>query len=69
MRGEALISQGKKIETALWLSGLDCISVYGLTRIQSARARSAAISALEAQWPLTALDRDLKKLEDTLDKL
>ena len=46
----ALISRGNKIETALWLFGLICISVYGLTRIQSARAQSAAISALEAQW-------------------
>ena len=45
-----MIFQGKRIETALWVFGLVCISVYGLSRIQSARAQSAAISALEAQW-------------------
>ena len=50
MRGAALITQVNKFETALWLFGLVCISVYGLSRIQSARAQSAAISTLEAEW-------------------
>ena len=44
------MTQMKKIETALWLFGLVCIGVYGLSRVQSARAQSAAISTLEAEW-------------------
>ena len=40
----------RKIEAALWLVGLLCISVYGFAKIQSARAQSAAVSDLESQW-------------------
>ena len=40
----------RKIEAALWLFGLLCVSVYGLSRVNTARAQSVAISDLEAQW-------------------
>ena len=40
----------RKIEAVLWLFGLLCIGVYGFSKIQSARAQSAAVSELEAQW-------------------
>jgi sortase A len=40
----------RSVEVMLWLFGLVCVSAYGVTKIHSARAQSAAISDLEAQW-------------------
>jgi sortase A len=40
----------RSVEFMLWLFGLVCVSAYGVTKIHSARAQSAAISELEAQW-------------------
>jgi sortase A len=40
----------RSIEFMFWLFGLVCVSAYGVTKIHSARAQSAAISDLEAQW-------------------
>ena len=40
----------RSIEAALWLFGLVCVGAYGVSKIHSANAQSAAISELEAQW-------------------
>lgn len=45
----------RRIETALWLIGLLCLAVYGVARMQSARAQQSAIAVLEAQWQQGAL--------------
>lgn len=42
------------IEAALWLFGLVCVGAYGVSKIHSASAQSAAISELEAEWRLDA---------------
>lgn len=44
------MTQIRKFEAVLWLFGLLCIGVYGFAKIQSARAQSAAVAELEAQW-------------------
>jgi sortase A len=38
------------VEAVLWLVGLGCLGFYGLTTMHSARAQTAAIAELEAQW-------------------
>ena len=40
----------RRIEAVFWLVGLLCLGVYGFAKIDSARAQSAAVSDLEAQW-------------------
>lgn len=37
-------------EGALWLVGLVCLCAYGVAKVQSARAQTAAIADLEAGW-------------------
>lgn len=52
----------RRIEAALWLFGLACLGFYGLSRMQSARAQTAAIAELQAQWQ----QQDLAEPDRTL---
>jgi sortase A len=52
----------RRIETALWLLGLLCLAVYGVARMQSARAQLSAIAVLEAQWQQEALSEPDRSL-------
>ncbi len=52
----------RRIETALWLVGLLCLAVYGVARMQSARAQLSAIAVLEAQWQQEALSEPDRSL-------
>ena len=39
-----------RIEKALWILGLVCVSAYGMSKIHAAYAQSVAKATLEAQW-------------------
>jgi sortase A len=40
----------RRIEATFWLVGLSCLGFYAVTQMHSARAQTAAIAELEAQW-------------------
>ena len=52
----------RPLETVLWVIGIACVAAFAISKIQVARAQTAAIHELEAQWlerPSGAPDQSL----------